>query len=77
MKKNEFRNPKTIVTSMLSMLVGVAIYCGVIAPLIKDGSYAETAGATFRGTGLGMGATVIVIGAVWLIVVAVMNRTQK
>ena len=48
MKKDAFLNPKAILTSMCGMLLGVVIYCGVIAPLFKDGTYAETAGRHFE-----------------------------
>lgn len=77
MKKDAFLNPKAILTSMCGMLLGVVIYCGVIAPLFKDGTYPETAGETFRDTGLGMGVGVLVVGAVWLIAIALIRRGKN
>lgn len=74
MTQNKFKDPKAVLNGFGAALVGVAVYCLAIAPLIKDGPYAEVAMDTLMGTGLGIAIVIVVLAVIWLTVLAVQRK---
>lgn len=74
MKKNKFKDPKSVIKGVLAALVGVVAYCVAVAPLFKDGPYLEVVETTFTEIGLGLGLAILLVGAVWLGALALLRR---
>lgn len=66
MKRNRFKEPKSVVKGILSAIAGVIVYCTAVAPIVKEGSYTEVVSSTFSKVGIGLGTAILVVGAVWL-----------
>lgn len=57
--------------------MGVLAYCVLVAPLVKEGSYSDVVRDTLASVGVGYCAAVVVVGALWLGVIAVINRRKQ
>lgn len=74
MKKSSFKDPKAVAKGIGAALLGVVVYCAVLAPLFKEGPYREVVAETFGTTGFGVGLAMFLVGAVWLGVLAFFRR---
>lgn len=77
MEKSKFKDPRSVMKGFGSVLLGIAAYCVLVAPIFKEGSYREVVTETFLNVGLGFGITIVVIAAIWLGVLALMRRSQQ
>ena len=71
--KELFMDPRRVLKAFGAVIVGVIAYCVLVAPLVKEGSYSDT----LASVGVGYCAVVVVVGALWLGVIAVINRRKQ
>ena len=57
-----------------SVIVGVLLYCLVVAPLVKSGGYLDVARDSFFSIGLGFIAAITVVYALWVAVIFAKTR---
>ena len=73
--KELFMDPRRVLKAFGAVIVGVLAYCVLVAPLVKEGSYSDVVRDTLASVGVGYCA--VVVGALWLGVIAVINRRQQ
>ncbi|MDO5031910.1 hypothetical protein [Corynebacterium sp.] len=71
---SKFNDPKSVIRSVVSVLLGIAAYCVIVAPLFKSGAYWENVKETYASVGVGLSTAVLVIGVVWLVFLSVRNK---
>ena len=71
--KELFMDPRRV----LKAFGAVIAYCVLVAPLVKEGSYSDVVRDTLASVGVGYCAAVVVVGALWLGVIAVINRRKQ
>jgi len=75
--KKSFMDPRRVLKAFGAVIVGVIAYCVLVAPLVKEGSYSDIVRDTLASVGVGYCAAVVVVGALWLGVIAVINRRKQ
>ena len=75
--KELFMDPRRVLKAFGAVIVGVLAYCVLVAPLVKEGSYSDVVRDTLASVGVGYCAVVVVVGALWLGVIAVINRRKQ
>lgn len=68
--KDSLRDPRRVAAGIAAALLGVFTYCLVVAPIIKGGPYLRTALDTLGSVGWGMAAVFLLIGTIWVTIVA-------
>ena len=74
--KELFMDPRRVLKAFGAVIVGVIAYCVLVAPLVKEGSYSDVVRDTLASVGVGYCA-IVVVGALWLGVIAVINRRKQ
>lgn len=72
----EFFKSHRILAVALSILAGCWTYCLIIAPVLSDQPYWETASEKAAGIGMQYTIAVFIAGVIWLIFAKFLGRKQ-
>ncbi|AKE40338.1 hypothetical protein ACFLIN_05160 [Corynebacterium kutscheri] len=68
---SKLTSPKNIIKGFSSVLLGVWLYCLVVAPIFTEGSYLNIVSNKASTIGLGWTIITVFIAAVWLSAISI------
>ena len=73
---SKFTNPQRIVRGFAAALIGVWVYCLVVAPLLSDAPYMRVAMNKAENIGLGFSIAIVVVAIAWIVVASVVRSRR-
>lgn len=71
---DKFKEPQRVFRGLSAVLLGVIVYCSLLAPLVREGNYWEIAKESLSTIGLGFGVAIVVVGVVWHTIIYFINK---